>query len=66
MSKETGSRIIMIVIALAISCFLCNTSAWSAKPVIPGDTKVKPDQGGKPTDANGDGFRSNNDYQFRP
>jgi hypothetical protein len=51
----------MIVIALAISCFLCNTSAWSAKPVIPGDTKVKPDQGGKPTDADGDGFRSNKD-----
>jgi hypothetical protein len=46
---------------LAMICFLWGTSAWSAKLGISGETKVKPDRGGKPVDADGDGFRSNRD-----
>jgi hypothetical protein len=44
-----------------MSSFFCETSAWSAKPEISGEAKVKHDRGGKPTDTDGDGYRSNKD-----
>ena len=43
--KKTGSRIILITVLLIFSSFLCATSGWSAKP----------------TDFDGDGYRSNKD-----
>jgi hypothetical protein len=47
-SKKGCSRIILVIIALAVSYFLCYTSAWSAKTAILDEAKAAPDQSGKP------------------
>jgi hypothetical protein len=52
-----GSRIILVVIALAITIFLCHTSAWSAKSVTLDKTKSKSERGRKLKDGDKDGYR---------
>ena len=61
MSKETGSRINFVVIALVMIGFLCNTSAWSAKPKILGEAEVKSEKRDKFRDADRDGYSSYRD-----
>ncbi len=50
MNKRTDRKIITVIIALAMSCILCDTSAWSAKSAIFGGAAVKSERDDKPED----------------
>jgi hypothetical protein len=60
-SKEKYGRIFFVVLSLAMSSFLFNTSVWSAKPTTSDRAEVRPDQRGRFVDFDGDGYRSYKD-----